>query len=82
MISCLIACQVPSEKGSTLKGKNLLPQEQILSFYCGSKFFPFIDPFQKDQNTFDRVTSPLKVYLFFLNIIDFFFFSILNRTHT
>ena len=25
-------CQTPLEKGTTLKGKNLLPEEQILSF--------------------------------------------------
>ena len=32
----------PSEKGSTLKGKNLLPQ--------GNKFFPFrVDPFSEEH---------------------------------
>ena len=43
------------EKGSTLKGKNLLP--------FGSKFFHFrVDPFLEGiQNNFDRVASPESV---------------------
>ena len=48
MTSCLLTCtQDHSEKGSTLKGKNLLP--------TGNKFFPFrVDNFYN--------LPPLKVY--------------------
>ena len=48
-----------SEKGSTLKGKNLLPRGAIL----GSKFFPFrVDPFSEGRiKTLDRVFSPESV---------------------
>ena len=43
--------QPPSEKGSALKEKNLLPR---------SKFFPFrVDPiFRREYNNFDRNVSP------------------------
>ena len=49
------AHKVPTEKRSTLKGKNLLP--------IGSKFFPFrVDTFfKREANTFDRVVSPESV---------------------
>ena len=43
-VTCyLLSCAPsPSEKGSTLKGKNLLP--------FGSKFFPFrVDPFSEGR---------------------------------
>ena len=56
LTSCLLSFhQVSSEKGSTLKGKNLVPP--------GSKFFPFrIDPFSEgNKNDFDRVAFPLYV---------------------
>ena len=47
--------QVPSEKGSILKGKNLLP--------VGSKFFPFRkDTFTEgSQQPFERVITPKSV---------------------
>ena len=32
--SLLLLATKPSKKGATLKGKNLLPEEQILSFKC------------------------------------------------
>ena len=52
----------PLPKGSTLKGKNLLPAGAN-SFLAGSKFFPFrVDPFlDGDKNNFYRVAS-LKLY--------------------
>ena len=51
---CLSAHQVPFEKGSILKRKNVLP---------GSTFFPFrVDPFSEwDKNSLDRVVSPENV---------------------
>ena len=53
--SCLLSYTLnPSEKGSALKGKNLLQR---------SKFFPFkVDPcWQGRQKHFDKVASPLGV---------------------
>ena len=69
--------ETPSGKGSTLKGNNLLPWEQMLSFTSRlykerlapseSKFFPFrVDPFQKGDKPIYEV-PPLKAYLFPLN---------------
>ena len=56
----LSCTQVPSEKGSTLKGKNLLPMgancfllEQTL----------FQKQAKKANKNFDRLASPLKVYI-------------------
>ena len=56
---CFPANQAHSEKGSTLKGKNLLP----LFAPKGSKFFPFrVDPFSEGmQKQFDKVIYPDKV---------------------
>ena len=53
----------PFWKGSTVKGKNLLPMGAnsfLLEYTHWSKFFPFtVDPFLKGrQNNNDRVASP------------------------
>ena len=50
-VFCSVSSQVPFLKGSTLKGKNLLP--------LGSKFFPFrVDLFSEgSKNYFGRVVS-------------------------
>ena len=49
---CFTACQLPSEKGSTLKGKNLLP--------LGTNSFLLEEsPFRRSN--FDKVTFPEKV---------------------
>ena len=48
--------------GCTLKKKEFAP--------LGSKFFSFeVDPFQKDDNNFDRVTAPESVSIPFNNIL-------------
>ena len=50
---CFPAHYSPYEKGSTLKGKNLLMRNFILK----------IDPFSEGrQNNFDRVASPESVF--------------------
>ena len=51
---CFPAHQISSEKGSTLKGTNLLS--------TGSKFFPFrVTSFQYGyKNSFDKIYLPLK----------------------
>ena len=49
MTSCFLSCTSnPFRKGSTLKGKNLLP--------LGAKFVPFtLDPFQKGFDFEERI---------------------------
>ena len=58
LTTCLLSYTSPSEKGSTLKGKNLLPR---------SKFFPFrVDLFSEGrQNESDRVTALENVSVLF-----------------
>ena len=57
MIACLFYCiQTPSEKGSTLNGKNFLPKG-------ANSFLLELTPFQKGENYFDRVASPERVII-------------------
>ena len=52
---CFAAHQISSEKGSTLKGKNLLPG--------GANSFLFrVDPFKKGTKIILTELSPLKMY--------------------
>ena len=60
---CHSAREFPSEKGSTLWGKNVLP-EGVHFTSSGSKFFPYIDPFSEMAILdFDRVISQLAFYV-------------------
>ena len=53
---CFPAHQIPSEQGSTLKGKNLLPMGAILFLFR-------VDLFSKGgQNNSNRVASPESVF--------------------
>ena len=56
---CLLVHQSPSGKGSTLKGKNLLP-EGTNTFFLGQT------PFQKEEKIISTELSPLKMYHFAL----------------
>ena len=58
---CSPASHVPSEKGSTLEGKNLLPR--------GSLFFPFKADHIPEWSTILAEFSPLKCYQFLLILL-------------
>ena len=60
-----------SEKGSTLKGTNVVPKRQFLSLFCPlSEMESSLEktPSQKGDKTILKELSPLKVYRFHLTL--------------